>query len=201
MVWRSCSEDSPLNARNVVIVPRWAGHATSDWYPWFIRECSHRHGFSDIRALELPSPEAPTIDGWTAAISAALDHDALAETILVGHSVGCRALMHALARLPAGRTIGGLACVAGWWTVDRPWPTIIPWIEAPLDLDRVRAAAPTIEVIVSDNDPFTALSAADVARWEALGARVRVIHGGLHFNRGEEPAIRDALIDAFGERG
>ena len=35
----------------------------------------------------------------------------------------------------------GVLLVAGWWDVDKPWESIVPWIETPVDLARVRAAA------------------------------------------------------------
>jgi len=177
----------------IIVVPRWSGRSSSDWYPWL---SSALEGELAVEALDLPEPGAPTIEAWTAGVAAALGDDAatLESTLLVGHSVGARAALHALERLPAGRQIGGLLAVAGWWTVDRPWPTIVPWIEAPLDLARVRAATRRIEVLLSDNDPFTADDRANAARWQAaLGARVTVCAGALHFNGAAEPAVLAAI--------
>jgi uncharacterized protein len=185
----------------ILIVPRWSGHASSDWYPWLSETLS---GEMTVQALDLPDPGAPTIEAWTTGVQAALgeDLDALAQTLLVGHSVGVRATLHALERLPAGWQIGGLLAVAGWWTVDRPWPTIIPWIEAPLALARVRAATRRIDVLLSDNDPFTADYRTNAVRWQDdLGAQVTVCAGALHFNAAEEPAVLAAIRRIAGDRG
>jgi len=177
----------------IIIVPRWSGRSSSDWYPWL------REALADevaVQALDLPDPGTPTIEAWTAGVTAALGEDveALSTTLLVGHSVGARAALHALERLPVGRQIGGLLAVAGWWTVDRPWPTIVPWIEAPLELARVRAATRRIDVLLSDDDPFTSEHRANAARWqEALGAAVTVCAGALHFNAASEPAVLAAI--------
>jgi len=55
------------------------------------------------------------------------DPEALAATVLMGHSVGVQAAMRALARLGDGRRVRGLLCVAGWWSVDAPWPALLAW--------------------------------------------------------------------------
>jgi sugar/nucleoside kinase (ribokinase family) len=66
--------------------------------------------------------------------------------------------------------------VAGWWTVDEPWESIAPWIRYEHDDGRIIAAAGTIDVLLSDNDPFTADSVANAALWWArLRARVRLV--------------------------
>lgn len=184
--------------RRILIAPRWSGRATSDFYPW-LRD--HLRDRVDVDALDLPDPQTPTIDAWTGGIAAALgdDDDALHGVLLVGHSVGCRALLHYLARLrPSLRPASGLLCVAGWWSVDRPWPTILPWIEAPLDLARARAAAPKVVTLLSDDDPYTSDHQANQALWEArMGATVELIAGAKHFNQSREPAVLDAILRHF----
>ncbi len=177
----------------IIIVPRWSGHSSSDWYPWLRAALSTE---AVVQALDLPDPGTPTLEAWTAGVQAALgdDMDGLAKTLLVGHSVGVRAAMHALERLPAGWRMGGLLAVAGWWTVDRPWPTIVPWIEAPLATARVRAAARRIDVLLSDDDPFTADYVANAAQWrDSLDADVTVCAGAQHFNAAEAPAVLAAI--------
>lgn len=184
--------------RRIVIAPRWAGRSTSDWYPWITGRLRDR---LEVQTLDLPDPQAPTIDAWSGGIAAALgdDDDALDGVLLVGHSVGCRAMLHYLARLrPSVRPALGLCCVAGWWTVDRPWPTIVPWSEEPLDLARARAAAPRVVTILSDDDPFTSDHRANQALWEArMGATVELVPGGKHFNQSAEPAVLEVILRHF----
>ncbi|MCB9527205.1 MAG: alpha/beta hydrolase [Myxococcales bacterium] len=178
----------------VVVMPRWAGTPADDWYPWLegaLAEWSGR-----VRVLELPDRGAPRIERCVAAIEAAVADAALGSTLLVGHSVGCQAMLRFLAARPAGVAAAGTVCVAGWWSVDAPWPSIVPWIEAPLAFERVRAAAGRVTVVLSDDDPFTADHAANAALWvERLGAAVRLVPGGRHFNGAVEPAVLAALAD------
>jgi hypothetical protein len=148
----------------------------------------------------MPNPGTPTIEAWRAAIGEALGSDAarLSRTLLVGHSVGCQAALHFLESLPEGALVGGLLCVAGWWTVDRPWETILPWINATHDDEKIkRGAGGKIRLLLSDNDPFTSNFEENGNAWRArLGAQVELIPGGKHFNAAEEPAVLRAVLAA-----
>lgn len=174
-------------------MPRWGGSPGSDFYPWLVATLTPAW---EVVVCDLPEPGTPRQDTWPPAICAALgsEREALARTFVLAHSVGCQASLHALATLPDGSRVAGMLAVAGWWTVDRPWPTILPWQDNLADLERVRAAALRISVLLSDDDPFTADFAGNAALWRArLAAEVTVTTGGKHFNGREEPAVLAAL--------
>jgi predicted alpha/beta hydrolase family esterase len=121
----------------------------------------------------------------------------MARTVLLGHSVGAQAAMRALAE--PGPPVCGLVLVAGWWTIDNPWPSIQTWIDAPLDWERTCERAARRLVLVSTDDPFTA----DAARTrrlfeERLAAEVRVHDRAAHFNGAEEPAVLAAVRELLG---
>ena len=183
----------------VVIVPRWAGDPRSDWYPWVTAELGRSHPGLRVDALALPNPSAPVIDQCVAALEAELGLDlaALASTLLVGHSVGCQALMRYLAdQAPVadGGPVPTLVCVAGWWTIDEPWPAIRPWLDTPIALPRLRANTNRVITLISDDDPFTRDWRANKATWEQrLDADVRLSVGGRHFNAAEEPAVLELI--------
>lgn len=186
--------------RRLLVVPRWAGTPRSDYYPWLVAalRANPANPFADIVVADLPDPQTPRLATWPPAIAELLGDDpaALADTVVLGHSVGCQALLHALAGLPAGTRVAGMLAVAGWWRVDEPWPTILPWQEQIPDLARVRSAVPALTVLLSDNDPFTRDHAANAALWhERLGARVTLVPDARHFNAAEEPAVLAALLD------
>ncbi|MDX1665303.1 MAG: alpha/beta hydrolase [Candidatus Promineifilaceae bacterium] len=186
--------------RRLLIAPRWAGTAGDDWYPWLLRQ---ELPYEAIDVVPAPAPGAPEIGPWVAALHAAVAESAIPseETLLVGHSVGCRALLHMLSGHPSTEslaqpwpTFAGMLCVAGWWTVDKPWAGLRPWIRRPINLPRVRATAAPIHVLISDNDPFTADWEATVAQWrELLDAEVTVHEGAAHFNKTEQPEVVAAL--------
>lgn len=184
----------------LLLVPRWSGHPDSDCYPW-LRDRLVESGLrGELASVPLLPPDAPDLAATVAAVRDQIGPAERAErTLVLGHSVGAQAAMRAIAELPAGTRVGALLLLAGWWTVDRPWTTIVPWIETPFAWDRTRAAVGRCVVLVSTNDPFTA-DAAETRRLfeERLGAEVHVHEGGKHFNASEEPAVLAAAAELFG---
>ena len=184
----------------VIVIPRWSGTPQSDWYPWFQRALAHSPAVSSLLVGDMPEPSTPTIPAWSSAVRALLGEDphVLAKTIVIGHSVGCRAVLHALAELPQGCRLHGTLCVAGWWEVDKAWDSLLPWLHTQPDLAKIREASPKIVVLLSDNDPFTADAERNALLWqERLHAHTLLLHGAKHFNATEEPAVLDALHTHF----
>ena len=184
--------------RELIIVPRWSGTERSDFYPWLRARAASELGLT-TRVVELrPTKDAPEPIATTHAVAAAIA--AADRPIVLAHSVGCRAALAATAALPEGRTppIEALICIAGWFTVDAPWPTIMPWLADDLfEPAWVRARTRWLSAVISDNDPFTADHAATRARFEQLGAAVTLVPGRRHFNAAEEPAAWQALEAAL----
>jgi predicted alpha/beta hydrolase family esterase len=188
--------------RRLRIVPRWGGTPENDFYPWLTRALAERSpaAFDDVRAIAMPDPALPTIEGWVGRLSAELggEVDAAPETVLLGHSVGCQALLRYLASLPDGVKYRGALLVAGWLSIDKPWDSIRPWLETSPDLARARRAVGDLVVLLSDNDPFTADHLESRRAWEErASARVVVAPGGKHFNAAEEPAVLNILLNSF----
>jgi predicted alpha/beta hydrolase family esterase len=134
----------------------------------------------------LPEPTAPGVNETAAAIAKAVGNNPqeIAQTILIGHSVGSRALLAYLSRHGTHRAFAGLVSVAGWFTVDDlvSYPALIPWVNMDLNFAPIASAAGPITVYLSDNDPFTADWRATAADWlSKLGAGVHITHGAGHF--------------------
>ena len=180
------------------IVPRWSGTADSDFYPWLLAQPAVRAHFGDVLLPGIAQPEQPTIAAWVDSlvqITAGLGPGDLGRTYVLGHSVGCQAVLRFLERSSDDARVAGVLCVAGWWTVDAPWDSIRPWIDTPMQLDRVRAAAGRVHVLLSDDDPFTSDWRDNERAWrERLGAEVRCVPGARHFNAAQEPAVLEALL-------
>src|SRR5215467_11271314 len=150
---------APRRIRRAVLVPRFGGDATADWYSTALPQLAGLGIRTKVVSL-LPAPTAPGIDETVAAIAKAVGdkpHE-IAQTILIGHSIGSRALLAYLSRHGAHRTFAGLVSVAGWFTVDAlsSYPALLPWVNMELDFGSIASAAGPITVHLSDNDPYTA---------------------------------------------
>lgn len=182
--------------RTLFIVPRWGGKPESDFYPWLQSELAQPPAlFSRVRPLAMPEPETPVPAAWTGAIAEAVGSRPAPGTVLMAHSVGCQAVLRYLASLPAGEAVEGALLVAAWWSVDKPWETLLPWQDlARVDLARVRSAVRRLVVLLSDNDQFTAGYQENGRLWqERLGAHVVLVPGARHFNDSPQPAVLEAL--------
>lgn len=179
---------------DVIVVPRWGGRGKDDFYPWLATELATEIDDLSFDVLDLPEPNKPTLAAWPTCIAARLAGASPGPRMIIAHSVGVRATLHALA-LEATPAIGGLLCVAGWASVDKPWPEIVPWIEEPLDTAAARAHAGKVRLLVSDDDPFTADHAATRAWFEReLRAVSRLAPGGRHFNGKQEPIVLEEAL-------
>lgn len=180
----------------VVVVPRWGATPEDDWYPFIAREL----GEHAVQILAMPEPSRPTLEAWVPAVSAALGDDpyALAQTLLVGHSVGAQAALRALAALGSGRAVARLLCVAGWFSVDARWDEIRPWIEAPIDDAAVAEGAHRIRVLLSTDDPFTTDHEANARAWaDRFDAEVVVVPGARHFDATQAPTVLEQIRELF----
>ena len=180
--------------RTLTIVPRWAGHSDSDFYPWLIRESPP--GFDAVRALDMPEPEAA--HPWRLGLRAHRRHGnprPRPARCCWGTASDARRCCATWRSCLPGARVDGVLLVAGWWSVDKPWDSLRPWTDTPVDLARVRAASRRFVVLLSDNDPFTSDFRENGRLWAGAprcrgGARCP---GARHFNGEREPAVLDAL--------
>ena len=170
--------------------------------PWLDAELSAR-GFTVWR-LPMPHSETPTIDDWVGALSDAVGTPDT-DTHFIGHSIGVQTIIRYLALRPDHDRVGRVVCVAGWLergslTGLEPdeIPVAKPWVETPVDWERVRMVAGPITAILSDDDPVVVPDNERRFR-ELLGARVVMEHGKGHFSEDsgvtELPSALSALTE------
>jgi uncharacterized protein len=194
----------------VYVVPRWGGNGASDWYPWLKQQLEQTAAEDGVRyevsPLDMPSWEVPVISQAVAHLQQVLPPERLQneEIYLVGHSVGCLAILHYLAEISKqqpGTQVSGVLCVAGWFMVDSPWQDILHWMNAPIDYERARQAIPAdkLMVLLSDDDPYTSAYQQNEKLWlERLQARVSILQGRQHFSAELDMDVRDAVRDLAG---
>ena len=145
--------------------------------PWLKQELEDR-GF-EVSVPAMPTPDAPRVEEWVAVI----EREAAGNCILVGHSLGCTAILRYLEG--AEKKVAGAVLVAGFvGDMSEEFSVLANFLEKPLEWQRVKRACPKFVAIFSDNDPYVPLSQEKIFR-EKLGARTMVLHARGHFSSSE----------------
>ncbi|WP_342316931.1 alpha/beta fold hydrolase [Lysobacter sp. FW306-1B-D06B] len=167
----------PFAGKHVVIVHGYTASPAANWFPWLADTLVAAGARVDVPAM--PAPLAPEPTAWTAALRAVapiVDND----TFLVGHSLGCIAVLRHLLALPERTQAGGIVLVSGFERTLDTLPELSAFTDSPLDHLQVRRRAGHRASIFSDNDTIVAPAASrDLA--VALDTTVAMVAGGGHF--------------------
>ena len=186
--------------KRVYVVHGWSGKPDGGWRAWFKKELEARG--HEVHLLAMPEPDTPRIETWVPFLMSEIKYFD-EHTVLVGHSMGCQAIMRFLEKIPEGMRVGKVILVA-WFTervtgMDTAEEVIImrPWIETPIDFLKVKRSAREIVAFFSDNDRYIPLEN-EKAMKEKLGARTIIEHARGHYGDKnsvtEVPTILDAVI-------
>lgn len=188
--------------KRVFIVHGWDGNPEEGWFPWLKKELEGK-GF-EVFVPALPDAAWPRIEKWVPALAQTVgvaDQD----TYFVGHSMGCQTIVRYLESLPEGQQVGGAVFVAGFLKHisnleddERVRETAKYWLEAPLDLGKVRSHLPKCAAVFSDNDQYVPLDNQDDFR-DKLGAEILMEHSKGHFSGSDEitelPIVLQKLLE------
>lgn len=187
-----------LMAKKVFIIHGWSGNPEEGWFPWLKKELEKK-GFH-VEIPSMPDTDSPKIEAWVSFLKKAIKNSGR-DTYLVGHSIGCQAILRYLAETKA--EIGGVVFVAGWVTLkgletDEERQIAKPWIETPVDFTKAKSAIKLCVAVFSDNDPFVPLDNSNVFK-EKLGAKIIIEKQKGHFsgsdNVKELPCVLKELLE------
>jgi len=180
--------------KRAVLVHGYQGTPLHGWRPWLREELVLRGWQVSIPAM--PNPDAPKCDEWVKTISREVGAPSPI-CALVGHSLGCIAILRYLERLPASAKVGSVILVAGFGH-DLGNPALSSFSNPPLNWAAIRSHAPRVILLHSDNDPFIPLSEGYFMQKE-LGAELIVQKGMGHFSSSEGtkrlPIVLERLLE------
>lgn len=183
----------------VYMIHGWGGSPETDWFIWLRKQLEEKG--VEVIIPEMPNTNHPKIDAWVDKLKEVVEADE--NTYLVGHSIGCQAIMRYLQELD--KKIGGVIFVAGWFNLtDETWDEDYtkeiagPWLDTPIDLEKVKANCNKIIAIFSDNDPYVPVSDSELFK-EKLGAEIIILSNKGHIS-GEDgvkelPEAYDKLME------
>ena len=195
------------------IIHGYLSYPEEAWLPWLKRELEKEGCLVSLPAM--PQPKHPLIAEWVHFIDQLVGTPDAA-TFLIGHSLGCQAVLRYLEKIGAtGGSVAKTVLVAGMFPLGMS-PTeaakategnavLIPWFTNAVDPRVVKAAAGQCTVILSDHDPYiNVLQAAETFR-ATLDPKIVIVRGGGHFNEDDRvmklPEALSALRPLSDARG
>ncbi|MCL5442274.1 MAG: alpha/beta hydrolase [Candidatus Marsarchaeota archaeon] len=167
----------------VFIIHRWDGSPHTDWYKWLANALKEK-GFEAF-VPKMPDPAKPAIGAWVDAISQSsryIDES----TYMVGHSIGCQAILRFLQGSQSGR-IKGMLLIAPWLHLkdaalgtESDRITAKPWLETPIDFGAIKGKVGSTRIIMAKEDPYVPVEDSKIFR-AGLDAKVNIMPLKVHF--------------------
>ena len=187
--------------KRVFIIHGWGGQPDLGWMLWLRKELEGR-GF-EVVAPQMPETDVPKIEKWVPFLEEKVGQ-ADENTYFVGHSIGCQTILRYLERLPENKKIGGALFVAGWFNLkpetsedEDDIKAAKPWLETPIDFEKILTHIKKFTAIFSDNDPYVPIEDAELFK-QKLGAKTIIEHNKGHFtgddNIIELPIVLEELL-------
>lgn len=145
-----------MNQKRVFIIHGWGGSPNEPLHKW-LKLKLEKKGFKVI-VPQMPNPEKPEIEAWVSRLEEIVGTPD-ESIILVGHSIGCQAILRYLEKLNLISKIGGVVFIAPWLTLsnlesEEEWQVADSWLNTPIREIDVIKHAPKMTAIFSDNDPY-----------------------------------------------
>lgn len=188
--------------KRIFIVHHWQGAVGDDWLPWAKVQFEKR-GYQVV-LLDMPDSYSPRIETWVPYLAASVGK-VDEETILIGHGVGAQTVLRYLEALPESQKAKLAILVAGWFVLNElgmPTPEekeiARPWIETPINFEKVKFSVQKIVAILSNDDPRVSFEKNKQIFEEKLEAQVFQDKGKGHFDDGfgvtELPVLLDVIF-------
>jgi len=174
--------------KKVYLIHGWGGSDSSEgWFGWLKRELKEK-GIKII-VFNMPNTDYPKINEWVGFLKENIKEEDLNEELyFIGHSIGCQAILRYLETLNSNIKIAGCIFVAGWFNLKEETYEVKeereiakPWIETPIDFEKVKKHTTNFLAIFSDNDDCVPLSDSEIFK-EKLNAKIIIKNNEGHFN-------------------
>ena len=163
--------------KRVFVIHGFQGNPAKNWNPWLKKELEAKGVQVTIPAM--PTPSRPIQSEWVKKIAEAVGKPD-SDTFLVGHSLGCIAILKYLESLKKSEKVGGCVFVAGF-SEEIGISEIRNFFIKAVSWTKVKTHCSKFIAIQSDDDPFVPLFHGDIFK-EKLGAKLIIKKNHGHFN-------------------
>jgi len=176
----------------IYLVHGWGGDNTTPFFKYITKNLPE----VEIIAPNMPNTDNPKINEWVGFLEEKVKENGIDnKTYLIGHSIGCQTILRFLEK--SNQKIAGCIFIGGWLKLtlnDKEEERIsTPWLESPIDFEKVRKNCDSFLAIFSDNDPYVPLENIKLFQ-EKLNAKTILKKGQEHFIEVKEiPEILEAI--------
>lgn len=183
--------------KKIYLVHCWDGTSLDGWYPWITEKLNSSN--VEVIKFDMPNTANPTISEWVETLNNKVDklND---ETYFIGHSIGCQTIMRYLETKEITK-IGGILFVAPWLDLlpealadEESYNTARPWINTPIDFDKIRQFTNNINCIFSDDDYFVSLKQEDEFK-DKLNAKTIIVKSKGHISQEDNIYELQEILD------
>lgn len=176
--------------KTIYLIHGWGGNPNSEpWFNWLREECKKIN--YKLIIPEMPNTNYPKINEWLDKLKEIVKN-LNEDTYFIGHSIGCQGVLRYLEN--TDNKIGGVVLVAPWMyldenTIEEEGEEIReiakPWMETPIDWNKIKKSTNNFVCIFSTNDPYVPLDNQELFK-EKLNARIIIKKDEEHFNKTKE---------------
>lgn len=183
--------------KKIYLVHCWDGTSSDGWYPWLAKKISDKN--VDLIRFDMPNTACPKIDEWVGTLNSKVDflND---ETYFIGHSIGCQTILRYLETKEITK-IGGILFVAPWLDLlpeaiedEESYNTAQPWINTPIDFEKIKQFTSNINCIFSNDDYFVSIEQEKEFR-NKLNAKTIIVNNKGHISQDDNVYELQEILD------
>ena len=175
----------------VYVVHGYTASSEQNWYPWLKNQLEENN--VDVTVFDMPNSDAPNAHEW----DEWLDNNITCcneSTILIGHSLGCIALLRYLNRCESSQRVRGIVLVSGFLEPVAALPELDSFSNTEIDFDKIINMAEHRLAISAPNDTIVAYEYTDRLS-KYIDAKLITIEQGGHFIDKEGTTEFPALLN------
>lgn len=183
--------------KKIYLVHCWDGTSSDGWYPWLEEKINDQN--IKLIKFDMPNTANPKIEEWVDYLNSKVDL-LNEETYFIGHSIGCQTILRYLETKEI-TMIGGILFVAPWLDLlpeaiedEDSYNTAQPWINTPIDFEKVKQFTNNISCIFSYNDYFVSIEQEKEFR-NKLNANIIIVNNKGHISQDDDVNDLQEILD------